>query len=483
MPNFTCPNCKKVLKTATAIAAGKKVKCPACSQIFLMPAVEDKTAIQANKPSPPPRVPAPASASDGGAKRRRPDLDDDDEAPRLTSRKAKMRDEEDTDQPDEEEERPARRRKKKKAASNKNLILILGGAGALVLLLAVAAFLWPGFLVGGKTKVAGARAVGGVAAALDPLAFVPNNCDVVGGVNLAALRRQPGAIEQMEKGLILSNKFNAEQVVLFKKMDRLILAGNSAEPGGNLVVVFSSLAALDPAQVREAFNAGSPEVVEGKTFHRLKSGPTPGRDLLAIPDSKTIVVATMPSPAFVKLLAADGKLSSDMQAQVDTRSQKPLWAVVILPALMKDKSKQLDGMAQLPGGAQAMPALKTARTLCFSIDAPSDTRFQVDVQCANDKDAGLVEVFAKNLWEQQAKPALSALPLMFGKQPGGESIKMLIDDVNKNVQIQRQGSVVTASLTISEKTMNELDKFAANAAGANSAPTNVPQKKSKLKKK
>ena len=33
MPSFTCPKCKKTLKTAAPIPAGKSIKCPACGRI------------------------------------------------------------------------------------------------------------------------------------------------------------------------------------------------------------------------------------------------------------------------------------------------------------------------------------------------------------------------------------------------------------------------------------------------------------------
>src|SRR5262245_38600085 len=104
MPSFACPKCKKVLKTSTPIPAGKKVKCPACANLFVMPEVKEQTAVQANKPVAPPK-PAPMAAAAERTKPGRPGVDDE-EAPRKSSRKAKAREEEDTADDEEDDDRP-----------------------------------------------------------------------------------------------------------------------------------------------------------------------------------------------------------------------------------------------------------------------------------------------------------------------------------------------------------------------------------------
>src|SRR5262245_32684963 len=42
--SFACPECRAVLKTATPVPAGKKVKCPKCSKIFTTPGEESAPA-------------------------------------------------------------------------------------------------------------------------------------------------------------------------------------------------------------------------------------------------------------------------------------------------------------------------------------------------------------------------------------------------------------------------------------------------------
>ena len=472
MPSFACPKCKKVLKTSAPIPAGKNVKCPGCAHVFTLPAA--KTGIQANKPVAPARkVPAVTSDDDDDLpkKRRRPDPDDEDDAPRQPARKAKPRVEDD-DPDEEDDDRPARRRKKKKAASNKGLFVILGGVGGLLLVLAIAAFLWPGFLVG-KDKVAGnvkAGAPPAPQAPLDPLAFVPNNCDYILGANLAFLRTKPETMQQFEQALKQQNALNPVALDLVKNAERGIIAGLIG-PTDNVVVAFSSVAVLDPQKVIQAFNAGPAETIQGKTVYKVAGRGAPGRELLAMPTDKMVVFGSMSEVDFVKILDARGALSPDMQAHVNGVNQKTGWGVVNVQAALKDKAGQLKALEAKPGGAQAMAAIKNAKTAAFSLDAANDTRLQIDVQFANDQDATTVEAFAKGYWEKEAKPALAMLPFMLGKQAGGA----LTNDINQTFKIQRQGSQVTASVTITENTSKELEKL--QQAGPGGVNPRIPGKK------
>jgi hypothetical protein len=195
--------------------------------------------------------------------------------------------------------------------------------------------------------------------------------------------------------------------------------------------------------------------------------------LLALVGSKTVVFGSMPDAEFVQVLEAKGKLPPELQPQVNVLLQKPVWAVVNLQTVLKDKVPDLNGLAVFPGGAEALPAIKNAKIISFSIDAPGDAIVQMAMQCASDPDAGLVEKLAKDSWELKAKPLLGLLPLMMGNQPGAEGVTMLVKEVTQNLLIQRQGSVVTASLTLTEKTMKELEKFQL-PAGMNPPGKNRP---------
>ena len=443
MPTFSCPKCKKVLKTAAPLAPGKKIKCPGCANVFAPPA-DDDAAVQATPPAVKPvRKPAPPP----------PDDDDEDEAPpRRPVAKAKTR--ADEDEEDDDDEAPARRTDKKKAGSKK-LIYILGGVGVLLILFVLTAFVWPGFLVGNGKK--GGPIIPGGPKALDPLAFVPNNSDFVFGANLGSLRDKPEQMKQLEDFLQQKGQMTPEQLEIFKNADRAVAAGSSLDPETSGILVFTSVAPLDAEKVRKAFGAGAGQQVEGKTLYQVANAGPKGRNgLVAMPDNKTVVVGSLAQPEFVKLLEGKNKLPVDLQTQANTLRDNMFWGVVNLEGLLADKKGELMALAALPGGQAAIPALQRARLGSISLDAPGDLRLQIDLQCADDKDATQVQTFANSLWNQQAKPFLGFLPLMAGNQQG---IILLVDDVGKNFKIERQGPTVSASVTVTEKTMKELEKI------------------------
>jgi len=462
MPTFSCPQCNKTLKTANPIPAGKKVKCPGCSHIFRMGAA-DETAVKAHKPVAPVRKPAaPMEGPRFG--RQRPDPEDDKEV----KRKMKARADEDTinDEGDEDEVPPPRSQKKKKALGKKNLFLILGGVAALLLLLALTAFVWPGFLLKGKTSAPIAKNKGMInkvaapAVPLDPLAFVPNNTEWVAGANLAAiLQGKPEYVQKFEQFFERNLSMTPAQIELMKNVERGIMAGPiSVAAPQTALLAFSTSAPQDPKKVLEAFSAGTPKTLQAKKIYMVKGkGPT-DKDLLSLPDNKTVVVGTMSDTEFLKALEGKGKLSPEMQAQVDTLMPKSAWFVVNLQALPKDKMPKPEDLKDAPGGPEALPAFQNGKFAGVSLDWTKDAQLQVNVECASEPDAKLVETFAKNAWEQKGKPFMGALPFFIGNQAGDEGIKMLINDVNQTFQIQQQGSTVTASITLNEKTLQELAK-------------------------
>ena len=110
--SLTCPSCERGLKVKDELA-GRKIKCPKCSEVIAVPANE---AIAAGKPKP----------------KVRPSEDDDDDRPR--SKKVE-RDEGDEE---EEEDRPRKKKKKKKKGAGV-LRYVIGGVvlAALVVVLVV----------------------------------------------------------------------------------------------------------------------------------------------------------------------------------------------------------------------------------------------------------------------------------------------------------------------------------------------------------
>ncbi|MSQ94669.1 MAG: hypothetical protein EXR98_08940 [Gemmataceae bacterium] len=72
MPSITCTNCGAVLKTQAEIPAGKKVKCPKCTQPFVVQAAAAPEPVEKNPfatddaPAETPKKKGKASDNDGG---------------------------------------------------------------------------------------------------------------------------------------------------------------------------------------------------------------------------------------------------------------------------------------------------------------------------------------------------------------------------------------------------------------------------------
>lgn len=468
MPNFACPKCKKVLKTAAPLPAGKKVKCPACSQIFPVPAEAsaEQTAVQAGKPVAPARPAAPPVQA---AKRTRPDAEAAERAS-IAARKAKARAAVD-DEDEEEEERPARRRKKKGGSKNR-LVLILSGVGVLLLLVVAAAFIWPGFLRSTPTK-SNQRAVARqthVAGQKDLLAYVPASTDLVVGADLAFLRNKPEVRQQFENGLRQQGA-TAEHIEILNSVDRGILAMGGFGKRVRNVMAFNMLNPVDSEKMRTAFHAGPAQTIEGKAVSLIPAPDGKSNDYLAMPQEKTVVVGSMAQADFVTVLDGNGKLAADMESLVNELRQKSLWAVVNLQAVVKEKAKEVDSLNMVPEGAQAMPALKNAKLAAFSIDWDKGAKLQLDILCANEQDASQIESSAKAAWEKYGKPKLSDEATRLTKQPGSEALSLLAFETSTGLHIERQGAKVSATLAVGEGALKGLDKIWPSA-GSNPQPTN-----------
>jgi phage FluMu protein Com len=132
MPNIKCTNCGAVLKTPTAIAPGKKVKCPKCNEPFIVQADEEE------KPAPEPEEDEGAAfkgLGGGGG-------DDDAPAPKKKGKPAKGDDDEGAADGESEDGDDGASKKKGKPKSKTGLII---GIVAAVLLLCCCT---PGCIVG-----------------------------------------------------------------------------------------------------------------------------------------------------------------------------------------------------------------------------------------------------------------------------------------------------------------------------------------------
>jgi hypothetical protein len=486
MPSFSCPNCQKVLKSSNPIAPGKKIKCPSCTKIFVMPeADEETTAISAKKPSLPPRKPVPAESA-ALAKKRRPVPDDDEEAAEQTSRKAKAADEEAEDQEEEEEEAPKKSKKKKKAGSRKGLLIGLGAGGGVLILVLILGFVWPGFFVSsgptvtkaplkkpGPVKVAAAP----VQEAVDIYSFIPNNCEFVAGANFA------GGLNFAQKlGLLMQmGGASPEEIKVYNDLNRAFIAGSIPSPSEsgpkNIVEGFVLKAPVDDKKIVAALKAEPPQTVQGKTLHKFSNPSEPGPQFLWIGNDQTFLTSPMSDSEFAKILETPSKLPPEFEPHVSALKDKTFWGALNLQALVKKGLFDLKDLAKIPGGEDIAPAVSNAKLATFFVETDKKFHVQLDLHCANDQDAGQLEAFAQKGWDEMVKPQLESAGGMLALAGfAGEPAKALLDDVGNAFKIQKQGAIVTASITFSEASFNAVKDF------ANPPKGKIPPKAKPMKK-
>lgn len=123
---FACPACGATLRTAKPLPAGKRIKCPHCSETVAVPAADDGIRAAGSKSAParggddPPR----RGRDEEADRPRRKRDDDEDDRPRRSR---------DDDDDADDDDRP-RKKKKKAKSGGKGLLIGLIVGGLLVLL-------------------------------------------------------------------------------------------------------------------------------------------------------------------------------------------------------------------------------------------------------------------------------------------------------------------------------------------------------------
>ncbi len=359
------------------------------------------------------------------------------------------------------------------------MLIALGAGGGVLLLVVFLGFIWPGFFVsgdGGKVAKGAAKKFtpqkvsAPVQEAVDLFTLIPDNCEFVAGGSgnpqrLASLMQMSG--------------MTPEQVRLFSSSGKVFIAGSipAAGPLGpiNIIQAFTSNVPLDAQKVQEAFKAEGPQIVQGKSIYKIKSPGNPRVELLTLPNDQTLIMSPMPEPEFVKVLEGQGKLPAELREQTSALKDKTLWGVMNLQALLRKNLFDLNALAMVPGGAEVVPAIKNAKLASFFAEFDKRFHVQIDLHCANDQDAALVENFAQKAWNEMGKPQVESIgPMLSMAGVGADPVKALIEDITNAVKIQKQGPIVTASLTFSEGSFNAL-KSSTNPSPK--APTKAKAKK------
>jgi hypothetical protein len=354
---FSCPECNAVLRTGSPIAAGKKIRCPTCNAVFVMPeqAAPDLASSVRERPAPP------------GAVTTRPRLDGGDgngvAVPPKPSRKGG--------------ERP---KKAKSAGSSKGLLVGLAVLGLLLLAGAGvgAYFLW----FHGVNRGSGQE---------DPLAYVPPNMNVFWGADYPALVNDPdvgpalertfrqrvgagGFFDGLQKEAGLDYKEACARVLVVMNSEdgaRAAASGGlnpvgaamgggrppGGRPGGAPVagalpvgtvpeptpqtVILKTSKPFSQRQVAGAAQGATRKELNGRTYYDITE---PGYRTLFMPSDRLIVLSHLPADQLGAVIGADGSkpaVPPDTVALIGAVNGNPLWAV----ARYDDSARKTVGQA------------------------------------------------------------------------------------------------------------------------------------------
>jgi len=478
---LSCPKCKKTLRTANPLPAGKKVKCPSCEAVFTVPepkaAPTAETAIKkpAKSPAaPPPPVKKPAAPA-AKTKPTKPTPPTPKAKPPAPPAKSPRRpqpepedeledQDEDTgfDDDDDQDERPARRGKKASAKGGGSMLFILAGAGVAVLaLVAVGAFVWPGFLLSptsprpnlnspivpnpvDQTKIGNPP----IAATSPLLTYLPADSYFVAGIKPSS----PLLKKIILKAYSESFPENAKDM----PEPESIVGGGSTVNG---IVVIQTVSPFDKTKIKELTKATD---IPGKNFYQAPDG----RGYLGMPTDRIIVVGggKWVEADFEQALASQqARLNAELLAQVAAVQNSTVWMVA---ANKGEINQQLGGMPadvleqQAPGAKDALPAAQRAKFVRVSAELPpgAGVNLSLALVCADEMDAKKLSDLGNDFWNKQGKAMLPLVGAMAGQQAKID-LSSLLTDVTNSFQLGNNAEVLTASLQLSDKTLKDLEKI------------------------
>jgi DNA-directed RNA polymerase subunit RPC12/RpoP len=482
--SFSCPECRKVLKSPAAIPAGKKIRCPGCSKVFAMPELEDQELAEAIQEKPRPPKPAP---------RRAREEEQPDEAPRRRTKVAAPPVEEEelqeelpeADEREEEEERPRKKKrgKKQKRRSGALLWLLLGGMAAMLLLLVGGAgvgayFLW--FF--GINRGTGDE---------DPLAYIPPNASLIMGFDYPAvlndsvlgpqledsIRKQSGTgnyFDELKKGTGLEFKELFAQAIFVVDLD-LNNPGNAfggglgpigggrpgvARPGAvntqqtpPMTVIVKSSKPFSQRKIAQHTKDAVRKSQNGKTYYSVSES---GFKTLYMPSDRIIVLSHRDISQLGSILSSDGA-SSSASASTTTLiravQNSTMWLVVPFEGELKKKMDT--GLAQEPPPPEIRPlvdaAAKGTGAVLWGTLSGDKVKIGVGLGCADEVTASHTSRVAKDLWTKQ-RTELGQLEAMLLFVP---STKKAYEELMRGLQFSTRGNLAEVTTEANRKTLTD----------------------------
>jgi hypothetical protein len=446
---LVCPSCKKGLRTSAPVAAGKKIKCPACATLFAASGDGAAAAVQAKAPPPVLTKAAPVRQ----AKAARPvdvveEVDDFDEpSPRRRRR--------------DSDDRPVRR---KKSGSMLGLIVGLCGGVALLAIFGVTAFVWPGFLLSGRASQA--RTL---------LAYVPADSTVVAGAQVGLVRKDPqfaASWNELQQKVTQLPDFPPEARELLNDADEIVVGTAGTNANATAVFAASTERPYDVEKVKRLAKAGAAVNVQGQTIYPTNNLIAGKQSFLALPTDKIMVLGVMPQEQFAKLLveAPKARLHADLQEQIDHAHTALVWVGVRFDENIKQQLQKAQGqlgpaaMMLGPDGNNILAAIQRGKGALLAIDFRGQKlKVSVGMTCADGNDAGLLKTGVSNVWNAQAKQMIAMGDLFGAGVPG---LSKLLAEVQQSFAVELRSTTVIASIEVNQDTLQQVS----NAAQKNFVP-------------
>jgi hypothetical protein len=483
---FACPKCDTTLKLSVALAAGQKIKCPRCATTFAPPARTDPEPARAVK-----------QKSSAPAPRRGP-RDDEEEARPTRTKPARRRDDEDF--PPERGEARIRRRDSEEAAprtrpaagrasleeaddledgprpkKDKKSIKKRGGGrvvlfgilgGVLLLLLAgggtAAYFLW----FYGINRGSGDE---------DPLAYLPADTNIVVGMDLAALLKDPTIGPQIRQSMLQQNVGNDfperikketgleveevfSQMVIGMKFDTSKAALQGGPPGmgpqdkpQKMTMVLRTSKPFDQKKMAKSGKDAVRKSYKGKTYYEVNENEL---KTLFMPSDRTIVMTVLRGAEAEALIGSDGKpaLSAEGVTLIRGVEKNTGWMAFVPPEAERNTLlAELKKQPIPPDGKAFADALTKARGVAIYGQLGDQVKFGCNLAFGDDATAADTMKLVSGVWEKEKGGLTNSPMLLFMPK-----VKKLADEVVKSVKFSAVGPVLMVSAEVNRTSATEV---------------------------
>lgn len=415
-----CPECRATLTSRKPIPGGKLLTCPKCDVMFAAPQPPEDDIVEDVE----------VLDDDGDVVE---DVEVVDESPARKSKRpvavksgaANLGFEVVEDDEDDDDPGPRRPQFRSKSKSSGKMGLIIGGAVGGGLLLGGGAFLLWWLLHG---------------AGENPLAFVPSNAPIVGGVDFKGLMDSslgPNLAPFLgSPAMPFSKLTSTTNTSMNDGIERLVFGGTLGSTPGFTVAVRTARA-LDTDKLAAAFPGSTKSTVGGKSVLRLP--PTGGPTAMFVAGKRTAVFSDLSDDQLGRVASNSGRssaLSSDASTIADHFNKATIWAVITPDDSMR--SGMNTALAANPATKAMAGQLQSAKGFGISIGlASGDVELRIGMLCADANAAKQVmdqmkEANEKSKNDPAAKLLMLAMPA---------SVKNLQTEIESSTQYSTDGAM------------------------------------------